>query len=98
MSNNSNNEGRRPIDAMAIAKEYFPGWDEDTLADVIWSETGWPCFWSYRPIEDCLRLQLAIVASREIFAEFGYFPYELILEREMAKYRKPSTEGQVPRG
>lgn len=55
-----------------ILREYFPDESEDWLADVLWAETGYPCFWAGEP-EDTLRLQLAKVRAREYNGEFGYF-------------------------
>jgi hypothetical protein len=63
------------MNALMIAREYFPDAEDDWLESVVWNETGWPCFWRGDP-QDSLRLQLAIVKAREEFLEFGYFDAE----------------------
>lgn len=45
--------------------EYFPNESQDFMDEVLWDETGYPCFWHGDP-EDCLRRQLGIAAERRI--------------------------------
>ena len=40
-----------------IVNEYFPNADNDKIGNILWSYTGYPCFWS-GDAETCLRKQL----------------------------------------
>ena len=49
--------------AHEIAREYFPDANSGDLEDIIWSRTGFPCFWKNDDVEACFREQL-LEASR----------------------------------
>jgi hypothetical protein len=48
------------MNALDIAREYFPGEDEGFLGMVIWTFTGYPYFFHGDPV-DCMRQQIAEV-------------------------------------
>lgn len=45
-----------------ILDDYLPGESREFQEAVLWECTGWPAFWRGDP-EDCLRMQLAVVAD-----------------------------------
>lgn len=49
---------------MSIAREYFPEDGAAFIDDVVWSLTGYPCFWRTNDAEDCFRQQLAEASDR----------------------------------
>jgi hypothetical protein len=46
-------------DALAIAREYFPEWNDDDLGFIIWNETAYPFNVAYDGREEALRRQIA---------------------------------------
>jgi hypothetical protein len=50
---------RQECNAVAIAREYFPGWSEDDLGFIIWNETAYPLNLAFDGREEALRRQLA---------------------------------------
>lgn len=50
---------KRPeIDARAIVRDYFPDATDDEIESVLWSKTGWPCFF-HGDVATALRSQIA---------------------------------------
>lgn len=49
---------RQGCDALAIAREYFPGWSDDDLGFIIWNETAFPLNLVFDGREEPLRQQL----------------------------------------
>jgi len=47
----------------AIARQYFPDFDDDEIGWVIWNRTGYPCFWDGPDAETSFRTQLAEYAA-----------------------------------
>ena len=54
---------RTPVPLAAILAEYFPGESPAFHDTVLWTYTGYPCYWSGAPESD-LRMQLAVVADK----------------------------------
>jgi hypothetical protein len=48
---------RCECDALAIAREYFPGWSDDELGFLVWNETAYPFNVAHDGREDALRRQ-----------------------------------------
>ena len=51
-----------------IVKEYFPNISDEDMEHIIWSETGFPCFWKIpedgNTPEECFRKQLMDLKRR----------------------------------
>ena len=56
------------MNAIDIAREYFPDKDDEFLNHVLWEYTGYPQFWNIpedgKTPEECLRKQLSEFARR----------------------------------
>ena len=44
--------------AMEIVREFWPGWDEEYLRNILIDYTGYPYFWGEKDKEKCLRDEL----------------------------------------
>lgn len=80
-----------------IAREYFPGADDDLIEYVISGGTGFPAFWNIpedgaTPLQ-CFRTQLKRAA--DYLAEHGRFPnYDEELTKQMEEIYAAQSQGE----
>lgn len=68
-------ETARSVTVADVVREYIPGASDELVWDILWNETGYPCFWHGDP-EESLRMQVAKYVCREYLGEYGYFDSE----------------------